>query len=102
MKTTIEYIPTDTLDGFATKHDLRLHIRERALPVGHPDRYYASFDNCEVSEPPFLVGVFGNGATPDEAKRDYAEVISMKRIVINAWGMKRREIDVPRLIEPTP
>lgn len=102
MKTTIEHIPTATLDEFCAKHDLRLRVSERRLPAGHPMRYYASFDSCEVSEHPFLIGAFGNGATPDGAKRDYAEVISMKRIVINAWGMKRREIDVPRLIEPTP
>lgn len=73
-------------------------VLERRKPIGAEDRYYASFENVEVMDPPgILVSTFGNGATPEHAVAAYAEEISMKRIAIGAYTSGRRELEVPRL-----
>lgn len=94
----VEGVPATAIESFATRHGLQMVVRERRKPIGAPDRYYASFENVEVMNPPgFLLSTFGDGATPEEAVAAYAEEISMKRIAIGAYTSERREIEVPRL-----
>jgi hypothetical protein len=44
-----------------------------------------------------LAGKYGNGATPEEAIRNYVPEISLRRIIIRAMYSDRQEINVPRL-----
>lgn len=97
----VEAIPGMTLAQFAEREGLSLLVSERPLPVGSPDRYYARFERCEEKGDGVLIGTYGNGHVPASAADDYARKISLKRLVFNAYGDDRREIDVPRLvIEP--
>ena len=94
----IERIPETTIEEFARKHGLTLHVRERRTTVNSQMRFFASFENADVKDGSMLRGEFGNGNTPDGAARDYAERISLKRLAINAMQENRREVDVPRLV----
>ncbi|MEN6320631.1 MAG: hypothetical protein ABFD82_17985 [Syntrophaceae bacterium] len=98
MKIIYKKVPILTIEDFADKHGLTMVVDERKKPVGDPDRYWAEFDHSEVGDGCILIGTYGNGATPEEAIDDYAGKIELKRLVINAFGENRTEIDVPRLI----
>lgn len=67
--------------------------RARNLP-----KYYASFENSEVMSAGMLCGVYGNGATMDEAIQDYCEIISKKEVTFDAYSSSREEIEMPTLI----
>lgn len=101
MKTEIEHAERMTLEEFADKHGLTMKVTARSgvgsPPVGHGARFYAEFDGVDVMEDGCLCGVFGNGATPDEAIRNYIQKISEKRIAIDALSSDRprRNIYVP-------
>lgn len=98
MEIAMVEVPQSTIQEFADAHGLVMEVRERRKPIGDNSRYYAMFKDAEVSEPGVLVGAHGNGASPGEAIADYADRISLKRLVIGAYGEARRELDVPRLI----
>jgi len=85
--------PLDNLD-FATRYGLDITVREREhVAPGTVNRFYASFDHCEVScSGHMLISHYGNGATPDEAIADYAKIIRNKLLVIHAYNPARREI----------
>ena len=92
----------NTLAAFAEQHGLTMEIHERtpgnmgAIWTKN-NRYYAYFKKCETKEGSILRGTSGNGETPDAAMAEYAEKISEKKLVFNAYGKDRREIDVPML-----
>jgi len=98
MKIKYEDIPSMTIEQFADVHNLVMEVHERRRPEGDPLRYYASFEHVEIGGDGFLRGEFGNGRTPDEAIANYAAVITLKHIVVEAYTPERREIDVPRLL----
>lgn len=91
-------IPQITIEEFADKYDLTMEIHERPLPEGASARFYAHFKSCEIMDRGCLRGTFGDGATPEEAIKDYAASIRLCRIVIDARHPTRREIEVPRLV----
>lgn len=97
----IEYreIPKTTIDKFAEQHDLLMVVCERCVAYSHAMRYYAHFDCAEIKEGDVLRGVCGDGNRPNEAIDDYASLIEMKTLVIDAMKPTRREIQVPRLID---
>ena len=97
MQITEETIRQGTIEEFADKHGLTMQVRERRLPVGDRNRFDAYFESCEVKEGGILISSFGNGATLEEAIANYAREISLKRLVCNAYGTDRREVDVWRL-----
>jgi hypothetical protein len=70
------------------------------LPVGDPGRFYAHFKRAEEVGDGVLIGTHGNGATPEHAIAAYAQKISLRRIAVDAYSEGRREIDVPRLVQP--
>lgn len=96
MKTIIKRVPVMTIEKFADQHNLEMEVNERNEPEGSPSRYYAHFKHAEVKEGRILCGTYGDGATPKEAITNYAPQISLKLLVIDAYG-DRREIQVPRL-----
>lgn len=98
MKIELTEIETTTLEAFADKHGLVMKVREREKPADDQSRYYAYFKNTEAKEGKyFLIGLFGDGRTPEEAIVDYAKVISLRTLVVDAMTKNRRKIKVPRL-----
>lgn len=98
MKIERHEIETTKIEAFADKHGLVMEIHERKKEVGDPSRYYAHFISAEAREGTCcLIGLFGNGATPEEAVKNYACEISLRTLIIDAMRETRREIEVPRL-----
>lgn len=97
-----------SLEAFADKHELIMEIGERTRTDLHAsikfetNRFYAGFKDTEVKDSNVLCGKHGNGATEDEAMRDYAQEISGKLLVVCAWDKElRREIWTPELYHLT-
>lgn len=98
MEIEAETIHEVTLADFAKRHGLVMQVKERPVPAGSPNRFYASFKNCEVSVGGrFLSSTFGDGATQAEAIENYGRSISLQRLVIGAYTPERREIDPVRI-----
>lgn len=98
MKITEERIPEMTLENFADKYGLEMVVRERQLPVGNPERFYANFRGAELRHgETFLCSAYGNGATQNEAIAAYAKKIEFKLLIVDAMKDTRQEIWVPRL-----
>lgn len=98
MKIERHEIEETTIEAFADLHGLVMEVHERKKPVGDLSRYYAHFKSAEAREGTCcLIGLFGNGRTPEEAIAEYASVISLRTLIIDAMTKKRREIEVPRL-----
>jgi len=98
MKTVQHRIPALCIEAFAEQNDLTMETRERKKPIGDPTRFYAQVADAEVKDGRCLVGCYGNGATPEDAIKDYAKEIELKTIVIGAFSPNRKEIEVPRLV----
>ena len=93
-----------TLIAFADAHKLIMEIHERNPKDVSKQReidyrYYARFKGCEIKSGAFLVSIYGNGATPAIAMRNYAREISGRHIVIDAMTEFRRETAVPLLVQ---
>lgn len=93
MKIEFDKIQEMTIEEFAEKHDLTMVIKERN---GYCP-FCASFKNAEIKEGPILMSESGYGDSTDKAIREYAKKISLKNLVIDAYGQYRKEIQVPRL-----
>lgn len=75
-----------------------LVISERdANRLPHIKKYFARFEGAELIEGHFLASISGDGDTIDEALRNYCELISNKKLCINAYTPNRIEIYVPKL-----
>ncbi len=99
MKIERHEIEETIIETFADKNGLVMEVRERKKPVGDPSRYYAHFKSAEAREGQHcLIGLFGNGSTPEEAIAKYARKISLRTLIIDAMSETRREIEVPRLV----
>jgi len=97
MKTVINKINEMPIEDFADINNLTMLVNERQTPLESSGRFYARFSNVDVLDGSFLVGEHGNGSTPEEAIKKYANQISFKTIVCSATSIKRKEIKVPRL-----
>ena len=98
MKIEREFIAEESLQDFADANGLTMVIMERPLLSGNPSRYYARFRHTALLGDGVLIGVYGNGATEEEAMRNYVTEISLKRILVSAHdGKYEKEIWVPRL-----
>lgn len=101
MKVKITY-NTDprTIEEFAELHDLTMEVRERPVALQKHGRFTASFEKSEIKDGGLLIGLYGNGNTPEEAIAGYGKQISGKLLVINAYGdpVKRKEILVPEFV----
>ena len=62
------------------------------------ERYYVSFEGCEVMKGRFLSSSSGNGNTIDEALQDYCKIISCKTVVFNPMTKNRKEFTLPKII----
>lgn len=95
MKIIFSAADTDTIFGFAEKHNLTLRISERT-DSGLP-KYFVSFEGVGISDDHFVVSVFGNGNTIFSAIADYSKLVSRKKIQIINNG-KSLEVYVPYLL----
>ena len=95
MKTTVKLQPRSTLEEFADKHGLEMEVRERPEYLNPDYVFYAQFKGVEVLEGRILASAYGEGNTPEEAIAAYAQEISEKHIVIDAYKTSRREIFAP-------
>ena len=92
------------LTAFADANNLIMEIHERVpSDMGarwtENDHYYAKFKACDIKVGACLASEYGNGATPDDAMWDYAQRISGKILVVDAYLNSRREIKVPLLTD---
>lgn len=98
MKIESNEIKSMTIEEFAGRNGLVMEVHERRLPVNDPNRFYAKFKRSDIRQGKWsLVGVFGNGPTPELAIADYARRIDLQTLVIDAMGKEEHEIEVPRL-----
>ena len=98
MNTTVEEIPTMSIEEFAEREGLVMEIRERRVPIGSPARFYASFKSVEVKDGACLRVSCGNGATHAEAIQNYAREIELKPLVFDAMLETRRDFYAPRFV----
>lgn len=87
---------TEDVVRFFERHGLDITVRDRG-PDTKRFRYYATVGKAEVKRDGMLLGVSGNGNTPDEAVADYAILLSNEMIVLCAYTPERREIRAPEL-----
>ena len=66
MKIINKNIKRMTIEQFAEKHNLTMVVNERHSGCGNNTlpRFYARFENSDVSEGFLLYGKYGNGNTP--------------------------------------
>lgn len=97
MKIVYSDIPESTIDLFADEHALTMMVYERGKGTIAGMRYFAHFKDADVADRGMLVGMFGNGGTPETAIVDYAIKISEETLVIDGNREGERRIKVPRL-----
>lgn len=99
MKVELHLIEETSIEQFADNHGLVMVVRERPNDRrAGLCRFYAQFKGAEIKEDCFLVGMFGDGNTPEDAIYDYSKRISRKLLVVDAMANSRREIQVQKLI----
>lgn len=98
MEIEIHRYDCQKVEEFADAHGLKMVVRERGANH-HPNaRFYASFEGIEVKDGCILSGPFGNGATPEEAIKNYLPEISKRVLVHNAYRDDRRVFTAPILV----
>lgn len=101
MKITKIFIQFVDIAKFAEEHGLEMEIRERGpslmsdMGMDYMKRFYAKFKDSGIKEGCMLAGVYGNGATPEQAIQNYCHKIQGRLLVIGAYSDVRREIQVP-------
>jgi hypothetical protein len=70
-------------------HSPQLVIRARFIG-SDLERFYAELEHVEVKGNGVLIGMYGNGATPDEAMENYLKKITGQTLVIHASDAERR------------
>jgi hypothetical protein len=88
-------------EDFADQNGLVMEVTERGSRATPQARFYARFRHVEVMESGCLVGMFGNGATPEQAIKNYKDRLRGEKIAVHALNPGRREIQCPMEWEPT-
>jgi len=68
----------------------QLEIKMRMNWDDHESDFYAALQRVEIKDGCILNGAYGNGATPEEAMRDYYKKIADKRLVYRAMNKEYR------------
>lgn len=100
MKVRLHKIPESTLEDFADKHGLTMVVRERGGKNAKTGTaFFACFERAELATQDgyFLISIYGDGHTPEEAIEAYGRKISEGQLVVDAFRDTRREIRVPRI-----
>jgi hypothetical protein len=104
VETNIVRLDRMTLEEFQSKHKLTMTVRERSPnDLGsrwRPElRFFASFNNCNVVEKSCICGVSGDGATEQDAIRNYGKNISEKTIRVDSLINIGKDFKVPVIID---
>lgn len=75
-----------------------IEVNERPGQFKKHLKYYAHIKNLEVKDGYILSGAFGNGETVEEALSNYAEEISEKLVVLDAYKDSRKVIQFPKIV----
>jgi hypothetical protein len=106
MDIKVERLPRPSIEQFADEHGLVLEICERRpdLVIGgqRVERWYAHFEKVDVIDGCCLVGISGNGDTPEQAVADYIGRIRGQEIAINHFSLDRKNVFVPWLSDELP
>lgn len=84
----------ETFDQFLARYGLTVTVGERSARSDLP-RFFASIRSLEVKDGTCLKSTFGQGATPEDALMDYQRCLLGERLVLNAYGTDRVEIEAP-------
>jgi len=74
-----------SIEDFADIINVQLEILFRTNWGQGKGRWYCKFQSSDVVDDIFLLGVYGNGETPNESVRAYAKEIAGKRIKISHY-----------------
>jgi len=100
MKIERVLVPETTIEVFAELHGLTMCVSERGEAsrnyTGY--RYSASFRSVEIRSGGCLISLSGNGNTEEAAISNYAQAISEKPLVIDAYKKTRKELDPVRFV----
>jgi len=101
MKIKRNLIERIDIADFAERHDLTIVVRERNIndmnELNIKDSFYAYFEGAEIKRDACLSSDFGGGNSEEGAISDYANRISGRLLVFNAYGRDRHEIQAPYL-----
>jgi len=78
------------------------HMLGKTLEVNWSESskdFYSSISGLETLDGEFLTSSAGNGDSPESAKKAYGRILAGKRIVINAYGDNRFELEIPESME---
>lgn len=92
----LNLIETKEILDFEQEIGYELVVNERPILSELP-QFYVYFHQGESMENGCLVTHYGDGNTVDEALSDYCKQISCRRMIFNAYGSERREIQFPKL-----
>ena len=93
----LKLIPEKEILELEKELGIELVMNERNHRLGLK-KFYVSFPRLESMEGSCLISYSGNGETMDEALKDYAEQLSCRRIVIDAYKSERKEIELPKIV----
>lgn len=105
MKIVIKQLAKCTIEDFADEHCLTMVVEEMSnlYAEKHYAKYLARFEGAEDKEDKHssvLCSTYGDGGTPDEAIKRYANKISGRVLVFNATSKENRiEIQCPIFIK---
>lgn len=88
------------LEDLEKEHGFKVEIHERGrdLAMFTGWRYFATAKNLEERGDGILIGISGNGNTPEDALRAFCDSIQGRRMVVNGYSDKRSEFDAPHAI----
>lgn len=96
MKMEIHRVERQSIESFASMHQLTLQVHERT-PDGLP-RWFCYFNDIEIKDGSVLLSGSGKGNTIEEAVKDYCNNLSRKLVVYKATDKeKRKEFRMPLL-----
>lgn len=105
MKIVIKQLAKCTIEDFADEHGLTMVVEEMSnlYAEKHYAKYLARFEGAEDKDDKHsntLTSTYGDGGTPDEAIKRYANKMSGRLLVFNAASKdKRKEIQCPIFIK---
>ena len=103
MKIVIKQLAKCTIEDFADAHNLTMVVAEMKHPEAQiHSKYIAHFEDAEDQDHEYssVIGTnYGEGRSPDEAIKRYANNISGRMLVIDAMSSEnRKEIQCPIFI----
>jgi pterin-4a-carbinolamine dehydratase len=87
-----------TLDEYAEANRLTFEVFERASSASHLPRFYVHFKDVKIERGFGYVWASGNADTVEDAKVDYAGIISRRRLFVDYGGGALRKLPVAAIL----